>query len=125
MTQDPSAMEALLGGTEERALYEAFERGLLGRVPDVTMRLDKTQLTLRTGLVMGAVSHLPARRAAERPRHYITVSLGLPYALGDPRVVAVRVRDNRYTHHVLVGRVDELDEEFWGWVEEAAAFARR
>ena len=30
---------------------------------------------------------------------------------------------NRWTHHVLVSREEEIDGELLGWVEEAASFS--
>ena len=41
-----------------------------------------------------------------------------------PRIdAAVEPYPNRWTHHVLVQGMEEIDEELMGWVKEAALFA--
>ena len=68
--------------------------------------------------------HLPARRAKDRPEHYITVTLGLNRRLDSPRVdKASEPYPGRWTHHLLIASWEEIDEELTAWVREAAAFA--
>ena len=67
-------------------LYEAFERAVRELVPDVGIKVQKTQITYTNPKVFAAVSLRPARRKAERPEHYITVTLGLNRRLESPRV---------------------------------------
>ena len=44
--------------------------------------------------------------------------------MDSPRIdVATEPYPNRWTHHVMVGSVDEIDEELMGWIEDAADFA--
>ena len=69
-------------------LYEAFERAVRELVPDVGIKVQKTQITYTNPKVFAAVSLRPARRKAERPEHYITVTLGLNRRLESPRVDA-------------------------------------
>ena len=38
--------------------------------------------------------------------------------------MAVEPYPNRWTHHVLIGTVEEIDDELLSWIEEAAAFAQ-
>ena len=79
------------------ALYEAFETAVNALVPDVGIKVRKTQITYTNPRVFAAVSFLPARRKALRPEHYITVTLGLNRRLGGGgrrlfRLEAVRSR---------------------------------
>ena len=109
----------------ELALYEALAERLLARFPDMEIRAKKTQIGFFDRRMFACVTLTPVRRKAERPERFITVSFGLAYPLASPRVVPVRVRANRWTHHVIVGDVGELDGELLGWLDEAHSFAAR
>ena len=105
-------------------LYEAFERSVQSLVPNAGIRVQKTQITFTNPRVFAAVSFLPVRKKAQRPDHYITVTLGLPARLESPRAdVACEPYPNRWTHHFLIASPEEIDEEFAGWIREAAAFS--
>ena len=105
-------------------LYEAFERAVLALVPGAGIRVQKTQITFTNPRVFAAVSFLPARRAKDRPEHYITVTLGLNRRLDSPRVdKASEPYPGRWTHHLLIASPEEIDGELMGWAREAAAFA--
>ena len=107
-------------------LYEIFEARVLAEVEDVSIRVQKTQITYTNPRVFAAVSFLPVRKKAQRPEHYITVTLGMNRRLDSPRVDAVsEPYPNRWTHHLLIASPEEIDEELMDWVREAAAFAAR
>ena len=70
------------------------------------------------------VSFNPCRKAKDRPAVWVTVSFGLGYRKEFPRIdVATEPYPRRWTHHVMVGSPDEIDEELLGWIQEAAEFA--
>ena len=105
-------------------LYEAFEQAVCKLVPNVAIRVQKTQITYANPRVFAAVSFLPVRRKALRPEHYITITLGLDRRLDSPRVdAASEPYPARWTHHLLISSAGEIDGELLGWVAEAAAFA--
>ncbi len=105
-------------------LYEAFERRLLSELGEVNIRVQKTQITLANRRVFGAVSFLPARRAKDRPNPYITVTLGLNRREGSPRVDQVsEPYPGRWTHHLVIGSPEEIDDELMAWTREAYDFA--
>ena len=105
-------------------LYKAFESRVLAEVHNVTIRVQKTQLTYTNPRVFAAVSSLPVRRKAQRPDHYITVTLGLNRRLDSPRVdAASEPYPARWTHHLLISSLEEIDDELMAWVREAAAFS--
>ena len=94
------------------------------RVPDVKIRVAKTQITFvkRYGFVF--VSFNPCRKAKDRPAVWMTVTFGLGYRKESPRIdVATEPYPGRWTHHAMVGTPDEIDEELLSWIQEAADFS--
>lgn len=109
---------------EALPLYQKFEREVLSRVKDVHIKVQKTQITYSNRHVFACVSFAKVRKAKERPPVYIVVTFGLAYKKESPRIdIATEPYPNRWTHHVLVSREEEIDGELLGWVEEAAAFS--
>ena len=54
----------------------------------------------------------------------MTVTFGLSYQKMSPRIdVATQPYPNRWTHHVMIGGLDEIDEELVNWIREAAEFS--
>jgi len=106
------------GRPRELELYRCFAGAVVTRWPGAQIRAQKTQISFYQGRMFACVSMTPVRRRAERPDHFITVSFGLDHPLDHPRAVAVRVRPNRWTHHVVVGDAAEIDDQLMGWIEE-------
>lgn len=105
-------------------LYQAFEELLFDSFPVVNKRVQKTQITFSNRHVFACVSFARVKRKAELPEGYMVVTLGLPYPLESERIaVKTEPRPGRWTHHIVVSRRDELDEELFSWVREAYAFA--
>ena len=105
-------------------LYEAFAKRLLAEIDDVTVKVRKTQISFSNRYNFAFVSLLPVRKAKARPETYITVTFGLRYKKESPRIdVASEPYPNRWTHHMLISSVDEIDDELMGWIKEAAAFS--
>lgn len=105
-------------------LYEALENRILSEIDNVTVKVQKTQISFANRHNFAFVSFLPARRAKERPETYITVTIGLGWRLDSPRVdAATEPYPNRWTHHLLISDPAEIDDELLGWIREAAAFS--
>lgn len=105
-------------------LYKAFEAAVLEAVPEAAIKVQKTQITFSNRHGFAFVSFLPARRAMDRPDPYITVTLGLHRRLDSPRVDQVsEPYPGRWTHHLVIGSVEEIDNELMSWVREAYDFA--
>ena len=105
-------------------LYEAFAKRLLAGIDDVTVKVRKTQISFSNRYNFAFVSLLPVRKAKARPETYITVTFGLRYKKESPRIdAATEPYPNRWTHHMLISSVDEIDDELMGWIKEAAAFS--
>ena len=105
-------------------IYERLEEQILARIPDVTIKAAKTQITFANKRGFAFVSFNPCRKAKDRPAVWMTVTFGLGYRKESPRIdVATEPYPGRWTHHVMVETPDEIDEELLGWLQEAADFA--
>ncbi|MBQ3076370.1 MAG: hypothetical protein IJC43_00790 [Clostridia bacterium] len=105
-------------------LYEAFEAELRKRLPDTGIRVQKTQITFSLRRVFACASFLRVRKKAELPDPYLVITLGLPCPLESERVaVKTEPYPGRWTNHLVIGSVEELDDELFSWVEQAARFS--
>lgn len=107
-------------------IYEALEAQILAIAPDCTVKVQKTQITFKTRYGFAFVSFTPVRPAAKRPKDWLTLSFGLGHRLDDPRIdQASEPYPGRWTHHVMLGTPEEVDDTVVGWLQEAADFAAR
>lgn len=105
-------------------IYERLEAWIRAWIPDVKIKVAKTQITFAGKGGFAFVSFNPCRRAKDRPAVWMTVTFGLGYHKESPRIdVATQPYPGRWTHHVMVGSPDEIDGELLGWIQEAAEFA--
>ena len=105
-------------------LYERLEGLILEQIPDVKIKVSKTQISFSNKRGFAFVSFNPCRKAKERPEAWITVTFGLSYRKDSPRIdVATEPYPNRWTHHVMVGSEEEIDTELMSWIREAAEFS--
>ena len=108
----------------EAALYEALFQRLCGAVPDASVKVQKSQISFY-GRHLFAAASIPVRRKRSWPEHCLLVTFGLAFRLDSPRIaVAVEPYPNRWTHHVVIDRPEQLDEELMGWVRDAYDFAQ-
>ena len=105
-------------------IYERLENAILSRIPDVKIKVAKTQITFAGRRGFAFVSFNPCRKAKDRPAVWMTVTFGLGYRKESPRIdVATEAYPGRWTHHVMLGTPDEINEELLGWIQEAAEFS--
>ena len=105
-------------------LYQRLEALILEQIPDVRIKVSKTQIGFFNKRGFAFVSFNPCRRAKERPETWMTVTFGLAFRVDDPRIdVATEPYPNRWTHHVTVSRAEDMDGQLLGWIREAAAFS--
>ena len=105
-------------------LYERLEGLILEQIPDVKIKVSKTQISFSNKRGFAFVSFNPCRKAKERPNVWITVTFGLSYRKDSPRIdVATEPYPNRWTHHIMVGSEEEIDDELMSWLREAAEFS--
>ena len=109
---------------EALPMYERLENAILTRIPDVKIKVATTQITFANKRGFAFVSFNPCRKAKDRPAVWMTVTFGLGCRKGSSRIdVATEPYPGRWTHHVMVGSAEEIDEELLSWIQEAAEFA--
>ncbi len=107
-------------------VYEALREAILERIPDIRIEVKKTQISFFNRRMFAAVSFTPVRKAKDRPDPFLTITFGLPYRKESTRIdTATEPYPNRWTHHVMIGTKEEIDDELLSWIIEAANFAER
>lgn len=104
-------------------IFRRFHEELIRRFPDAAFRVQKTQITYYVGRVFACVSFARVRRRAELPEPYLVITLGLPSPIQSPRALSTEPYRGRWTNHIVIGDVGELDGELFSWVTEAYAFS--
>ena len=106
------------------SLYERLKTLILEQIPDVKIKVSKTQISFSNKRGFAFVSFTPCRKVNDRPDVWMTVTFGLSYRKDSPRIdVATEPYPNRWTHHVMVGSEEEIDAELMGWIRKAAEFS--
>ncbi len=109
---------------EALELYLDLEKRLYAGFPHVNKRVQKTQITFTNRHVFACVSFARVKRKAELPSGYLVLTIGLPESLDSPRIaVKTEPWPGRWTHHIVLGRTEELDEELFAWIGLSYAFA--
>ena len=120
---DADTLQFFDGHTEALGLYAALEALLCG-FPNVSRRVQKTQITFSGRHVFACVSFARVKRKAELPEPWLVLTLGLPAPLDSPRVaVKTEPYPGRWTHHFVLSRPEELDGELRDWIGRSYAFA--
>lgn len=111
---------------EALAMYETLLKRLSALGCTYSVKVQKTQISLYNRYLFACVSFARVKKKAELPAHYLVVTFGLNYAKNSERIaVCTEAARNRWTHHVVLGSVSEVDEELLGWLQEAYAFNNR
>ena len=107
-------------------IFTALEAKLYEHFPETQKRVQKTQITHYHKHVYACVSFARVRRKAALPESWLTLTLGLPYALDSERVaVKTEVYPGRWTTHFVISAPEELDEELFSWIGQAYVFSER
>ena len=125
MSETMSAGELFFFDAKPAALplYEAFRESVIGRWPDTRIEAKKSQISFFNRRMFAAISFTPVRKAKDRSDPFLTITFGLPYRKESPRIdAAVEPYPHRWTHHVMIGAAEEIDDELLSWSAEAAAF---
>lgn len=105
-------------------LYERFEELVRGEIGEVTIKVQKTQISFYNRHLFACVSFARVRKKKLCPDSYLVITFGLNRKLASPRIdIATEPYPNRWTHHILISEPAEMDEEFMGWIKEASDFA--
>ena len=109
---------------EALPLHEALEARILDEIPDVRIKVQKSQISFYNRHLFGCISFLRVKKKKEMPLCYIVVTIGLARKLESPRVaVATEPYPDRWTHHIVVSDRDQIDDQLMDWLKEAAAFS--
>ena len=110
--------------TDALPLYQALESRILREIENVSIKVQKTQISFYNKHMFSCVSFARVRRKKECPGSYIVITFGLSRREESPRVdVATEPYPGRWTHHILVSEAGEINDELMGWIEEAALFS--
>ena len=119
MTQDELLFFDAMPGA--LPLYDAL-RAHLTAFPGVTVKVAKTQITFLHRYGFAFVS---LRRMRGCPAVFLILTLGLPQRLDSPRIaVATEPYPGRWTHHIILSDLAQLDGELLDWCRAAYEFAR-
>ena len=112
------------GHPAELALYEALFRRMDGAFPEGTVKVQKSQISFY-GRHLFAAASLPVRRRKDWPKMCLMVTVGLPYRLDSPRVVAAsEPYPGRWTHHLLLTAPEDVDGLLAAWLAAGALSTR-
>lgn len=102
-------------------LYEKLRDRLLGEFDDVTLKVQRSQITFKARYGFAFVS---LRRMKGCPEVFIILSFGLDRKMESPRIaVAVEPYPGRWTHHAIISDESQIDDELMSWLREAHDFA--
>ena len=121
---DPDTLMFFDNHQDALKLYQVFEDLLYSTFPNVSKRVQKTQITFSNRYVFACVSFARVKRKSGLPKGYIVVTLGLPAPLNSDRIaVKTEPYPNRWMHHIVISKPEELDRELLSWISDAYAFA--
>lgn len=105
-------------------LFERFENRVLSEIGEVSIKVQKTQISFSNRHMFSCVSFAQVGKKENRPASYIVVTFGLGHKLESPRIdVSMEPYPDRWTHHVLISELEEIDDELMKWIKEASAFS--
>jgi len=104
-------------------LYETLRGRLAESYADMKVKVSKSQISFYNRHLF-AMASPPVRRKKEWPKEFMLVSFGLPRRVDSPRIaMSVEAYPNRWTHHVIVSREEDVDETLLGWIQGAYEFS--
>ena len=94
--------------------------------PDTEIRVQKTQISFYDVHMFACASFARVKKKKELPDPYLVITLGMPYPLESPRVaVKTEPYPGRWTTHILISSISDLDEELFEWVAQAYEFSEK
>ena len=81
-------------------IYERIEEKILERFKDVSIEIEKTQITFKSKRGFVYV-WLPISKMKSRPEYYVVLSFGLNKKIESSRIAeSVEIHKNRWMHHL-------------------------
>ena len=107
-------------------LYECLEKKIFTLFPEAKKRVQKTQITFFHRHVFACVSFARVRRKQDQPEGSLVLTLGLPSPLESSRAaVQTEPYSGRWTCHLVLCGIKDLDGEMLRWLREAYDFSER
>ncbi len=104
-------------------LYEEIASVLEKRYLNMSIKVSKTQISFYNRHMFAMVS-TSKKRKKDWPKEFVMLSVGLPYPLDHPRVLAsVEAYPGRWTHHIALAHEAEMDDELLEWIDAAYQFS--
>lgn len=114
------------GHRDALPLYEKLEEQIRKEIPGTQIRVQKSQISFYDGHLYGCVSFMRLRKKALCPDVYLVVTFGLDCRLNSQRIeAAAEPYPGRWTHHMMITKTEEIDDELIGWMKKAAEFSRQ
>lgn len=112
------------GHQEIFSIFESFETMLLQQYPKINIKVRETQISFSNRHLFACVSFMRVRKRSELPASYFVLTLGLPYPLESERVaVKTEPYPGRWTTHIVIHTMSDLNQELFDWVKQAYEFA--
>ncbi len=106
-------------------VYEALAGKLFAHYPDTRIKVSKSQISFNNRHLYACVSFARVKKKVELPSTWFVLTLGMNYPLESPRVAAkTEPYPGRWTTHIVISLEEDLDEELFGWIDQAYQFAQ-
>lgn len=104
--------------------YVRLSELILSRFPSTIIQVKNTQISFVEKHLYACVSFLRFKKSPELPKDYFVLTLGMPYLVQSPRLkMAVEPYPGRFTTHIPIGSIEDIDNELMGWLADAHRFA--
>ena len=88
------------------------------------LQVKNTQISFVEKHLYACVSFLRFKKSPELPKDYFVLTLGMPYLVQSPRLkMAVEPYPGRFTTHIPIGSIEDIDNELMGWLADVHRFA--
>jgi hypothetical protein len=105
-------------------LYETVRDFICSELDDVNIKVHRTQISFSNKHGFAYVWLPPRSKIKGRPDVYIVLTFGLNRQETHQRIeVSVEPYPGRWTHHVVIQNVEEVDAQIKEWVREAYSFS--
>jgi hypothetical protein len=122
---DKAAAEFFAPMPDMQKLYDELASKIHVEFPDVKTTIQRSQIKFSNPLGFAYVWIPTWRKIKGRPDIYIVVSFGLDHEVKHSRIEeAVEPYPNRWTHHTIVDKLEQIDNQLMNWIREAYEFAK-
>lgn len=102
-------------------LYKTLRNHVLSQIPGVELSVKATQISFFQRRMFACVSFNRVRPGVKGD--FLTVTFGLGYKLDSPRLTVHEPYPGRWTHHIMLTDLEQIDGELLEWLKTAARFS--